>query len=56
MDLRLTPHLHGYALRFWSPEAEEVIAVFPTIDEAWLALKAARRAAFKLKELLHHVS
>ena len=37
MDLRLTPHPEGYAIRFWSPEAEEVVAVFPTIDEAWLA-------------------
>ncbi len=55
MDLRLTPHLNGYALRFWSPQAEEVIATFTTIDDAWAALKAARRAAFNLKELLHHV-
>ena len=55
MDLRLTPHLDGYALRFWSPQAEEVIATFTTIDAAWAALKAARRAAFNLKELLHHV-
>lgn len=55
MDLRLTPHPEGYAIRFWSPEAEEVVATFLTIDEAWVALKAARRAAFKLKELLHHV-
>jgi len=55
MDLRLIITAAPYALRFWSPEAEEVVAVFPTIDEAWLALKAARRAAFKLKELLHHV-
>ena len=56
MDLRLTPHLNGYALRFWSPEAEEVVAVFPTIDAAVAALRAAQRAAFKLKELLRHVS
>jgi|688.fasta_scaffold68393_10 hypothetical protein len=51
MDLRLTPHLDGYALRFWSPEAEEVIATFPDIDAAWDALKAARRAAFQLRML-----
>jgi hypothetical protein len=51
MDLRLTPHLDGYALRFWSPEAEEVIATFATIDEAWDALKAARLAAFQLRSI-----
>ena len=55
MDLRLTPHPEGYAIRFWSREADEVVATFPTIDEAWVALKAARRAAFNLKELLSHV-
>lgn len=53
MDLRLTPHLDGYALRFWSPEAEEVVATFPTIEAAWAALKAARRAAFQLRNLTH---
>jgi len=51
MDLRLTPHLDGYALRFWSPETSEVIATFPDIDAAWAALKAARRAAFQLRML-----
>ena len=53
MDLRLTPHRDGYALRFWSPEAEEVIATFTTIEAAWVALKAARRAAFQLRNLTH---
>ena len=55
MDLRITAYRDVYALLFWSPETYEVIATFPTMDEAWAAFKAARRAAFKLKELLSHV-
>ena len=35
MDLRLTPHPEGYAIRSWSPAAEEAVATFPTNSEAW---------------------
>lgn len=56
--LIITAAPDGWSLRFREGDdfhTDEVIETFPTADEAWLALKAARKASFQLKELLHHV-
>ena len=60
MDLRLiiTAAPDGWSLRYREGDdfhTDEVIQTFPTADAAWAALKAARKAAFNLKELLTHV-
>ena len=55
MDLRLTPHLNGYPLRFRSPAAQAVVAVLPPIDAACATLRGAPRPAFTLKAPQHHV-
>lgn len=56
--LIITAAPQGWSLRFREGDdfnTDEIVAVFTTIEAAWAALKAARRAAFNLKELLHHV-
>lgn len=52
--LIITAAPDGWSLRFREGDdfhTDEIVAVFPTCDEAWAALKAARRAAFELRNL-----
>lgn len=54
--LIITAAPDGWALRFREGDdfnTDEIVAVFPTCDAAWDALKAARRAAFQLRNLNH---
>lgn len=54
--LIITAAPDGWSLRFREGDdfhTDEIIQTFATADEAWAALKAARRAAFQLKELLN---
>lgn len=56
MDLILTAAPNGWSLRFRENDdfnTDEVIATFDTADEAWEALKAARLAAFQVRNLNH---
>ncbi|MCA6264696.1 hypothetical protein [Phenylobacterium sp.] len=56
MDLILTATAAGWALRYRENDdftTDEIIATFPTADEAWAALKAARKATFQLRSLLN---
>ncbi|MCA6269172.1 hypothetical protein [Phenylobacterium sp.] len=56
MDLILTATATGWALRYRENDdftTDEIIATFPTADEAWAALKAARKATFQLRNLLN---
>lgn len=52
--LIITAAPDGWSLRFREGDdfrTDEIIQTFATIDEAWLALKAARRAAFQLRSM-----
>jgi hypothetical protein len=52
--LIITAAPDGWSLRFREGDdfnTDEVIETFATCDEAWAALKAARRAAFELRNL-----
>jgi hypothetical protein len=54
--LIITAAPQGWSLRFRTNDditTDEIVAVFPTCDEAWAALKAARLAAFQLRNLNH---
>jgi hypothetical protein len=54
--LIITAAPQGWSLRFREGDditTDEIVAVFPTCDEAWAALKAARKAAFELRNLNH---
>lgn len=56
MDLIITAAPNGWSLRFRENDdfnTDEVIATFPTCDDAWAALKAARLAAFQIRNLNH---
>ncbi len=59
--LIITAAPQGWSLRFRENDditTDEIVETFPTCDEAWAALKAARKAAFQLRNLKggHHVS
>ncbi len=52
--LIITAAPNGWSLRFRTNDditTDEIVAVFPTCDEAWAALKAARLAAFQVKSI-----
>jgi len=52
--LIITAAPDGWSLRFRTNDdfnTDEIVAVFATCDEAWAALKAARLAAFQLRNL-----
>jgi len=54
--LIITAAADGWSLRFREGDdfhTDEVIETFTTADAAWDALKAARRAAFQLRNLNH---
>ncbi len=54
--LIITAAPDGWSLRFRTNDdftTDEVIETFATCDEAWAALKAARLAAFQLRNLNH---
>jgi hypothetical protein len=46
----------GWSLRFRTNDditTDEIVETFATCDEAWAALKAARLAAFQVRNLNH---
>jgi hypothetical protein len=52
--LIITAAPQGWSLRFRTNDditTDEIVETFPTCDEAWAALKAARLAAFQLRNL-----
>ena len=52
--LIITAAPDGWSLRFREGDdfhTDELIQTFTTADEAWAALKAARRAAFQLRSM-----
>lgn len=52
--LIITAAPDGWSLRFREGDdfnTDEIVETFATCDEAWAALKAARRAAFELRNL-----
>lgn len=52
--LIITAAPDGWSLRFREGDdfrTDEIIQTFATADEAWAALKAARRAAFQLRSM-----
>jgi len=52
--LIITAAPQGWSLRFREGDdfnTDEIVETFATCDEAWDALKAARRAAFQLRNL-----
>jgi hypothetical protein len=52
--LIITAAPDGWSLRFREGNdfnTDEIVAVFPTCDEAWAALKAARLAAFQVRSI-----
>ena len=54
--LIITAAPDGWSLRFREGDdfhTDEIIQTFTNADDAWAALKAARRAAFQLRNLTH---
>ena len=52
--LIITAAPQGWSLRFRENDditPDEIVGTFPTCDEAWAALKAARLAAFQLRSI-----
>jgi len=52
--LIITAAPQGWSLRFREGDdfnTDEIVETFPTCDEAWAALKAARLAAFQLRSI-----
>ena len=52
--LIITAAPNGWSLRFREGDditTDEIVGTFHTCDEAWAALKAARLAAFQLRNL-----